>query len=193
MSVKLFLALSASLTSIAAYIPYIIDIFRNKTKPHLFSWLVWSILVAIAFASQVAGGERTGAWLMGINTIFCLFITGLSFKKGTKDIQLIDWICMFGALIALALWIITKTPFLSVIMIIITDALAFIPTFRKSFNKPYQETIISYILHVTKFVIGLTALKTVSVITALYPAYLVFANGSFVIFLYIRRRQVKSR
>ena len=26
------------------YIPYIRDIFRGKTHPHVFSWIVWSIL-----------------------------------------------------------------------------------------------------------------------------------------------------
>lgn len=182
----------ASLISITAYIPYIVDILRNKTKPHTFSWLVWFILAAIAFFSQVAGGAGPGAWLMGTTTIICFIIFILAFKKGTKDVLIIDWISLFGALVAMAFWIITKTPLISVILVTITDALAFFPTIRKSFRHPYQETIISYFLNTIKFIFGMLALKKFSIITALYPIYLVFINGFFVIFLYIRRKQVNK-
>lgn len=191
MLAKPMLGLVASLITITAYIPYIFDIFRNKTKPHLFSWFVWTTLTAIVFFGLLAGGAGAGAWFLGITVVVCSFITALSFKKGTKDVQLIDWVCMFGAFIAIALWLITKTPFLSVIMVTITDALAFFPTIRKSYSKPYQETIIFYFINIMKFIFGLLALEKYSLITALYPAYLIFANGFFVVFLYIRRRRVK--
>jgi len=127
---------------------------------------------------------------MGTMTITCFFVFILGLKKGTKDIQKIDWITFISALVALILWIVTKTPLLSVILVTITDAFAFFPTIRKSFNRPYEETLIFYFINVAKHILGLLALQTFSVITALYPLYLVIANGFFVIFLSIRRKQI---
>ena len=190
MLIKQILGVSASLITFIAYVPYIVNIFRNKTKPHTFSWFVWSLLTVISFFSQIAGGAGPGAWLMGTTAIICFLVFILGLKKGTKDIQRIDWISFVGALAAMILWIATKTPLLSVILVTITDAFAFLPTIRKSFNRPYEETLIFYFINVAKFILGLLALQKFSVITALYPLYLLFANGFFVIFLYIRRKQV---
>lgn len=180
----------SSLISFVVYIPYVIDIFKNKTKPHTFSWFVWTVLSSIAFFIQIVGGAGPGAWLMGTTTLISFFIFTLALKKGTKDITKIDWISLFGALSAMVFWIITKTPLLSVILVIITDGLAWFPTIRKSFYKPFEETIVSYFFNVIKFVLGLLALQTFSFITAFYLIYLIFVNGLFVTFLYIRRRQI---
>ena len=98
---------------------------------------------------------------------------------------------MFGAGIVLILWFGVQQPLLSIIMVVIIDALGFFPTFRKSFHKPHEETLITFMFSSLKFVIGLFALESYSLITWLYPTYLVFANGIFVLMLIIRRRRKK--
>lgn len=183
--------LIASIITIIAYVPYINDIFKNKTRPHFFSWFVWTILTAIVFLSQLFEGGGAGSWFLGVTVIVCLFISVLSLKRGTKDIQPIDWICMIGALVSIVFWIITKTPLLSVIIVTTIDILAFFPTIRKSYYNPYQETIVFYFLNITKFIFGVLALEKYSLITTLYPSYLIFANGFFFIFLNVRRGQIK--
>jgi hypothetical protein len=156
----------------------------------MFSWFVWSMLAGIAFGGQVVGDAGPGAWLMGIISFMCFVIFLLSLKKGTKDIQVIDWISLGGALLAMIMWIVTKTPLLSVLLITVTDALAFFPTIRKSFSKPYQETILMYLINTLKFILGILATTNYSVITVLYPIYLILANGSFALYLFIRRKQL---
>jgi hypothetical protein len=104
-----------------------------------------------------------------------------------------DWLSLLGAGIAIILWIVTKGPLLSVILVTITDALGFAPTFRKSYTKPYEETLITYALSGFKLIIAFFALEKISVITALYPMYLIFANFAFVIMLLVRRNQLAYR
>ena len=117
-----------------------------------------------------------------------IFIFGL--KRGEKDIVWIDWLSLVGALLALGLWAITNEPLLSVILITLIDALGFVPTFRKSYSKPNEETALTYGLSSLKFAIGIAALDNVTLVTALYPASLVLANGIFVAMVLLRRQKL---
>ena len=65
-----------------------------------------------------------------------------------------------------------------------------IPTIRKSWNKPYTETLFSYGLNTFRFAIGLYALETYTVVTYLYPVAWLFANGLFSVILIVRRRHL---
>lgn len=192
MSYKDILGILAVAVALIGYIPYFRDILANKTKPHAFSWLVWGVLTGIAFFGQVAGEAGPGAWVTGFTTVICFIIFLFGIVKGRKNIVLVDWLSLLGAVIALILWFFTKGPLLSVIIITIIDALAFFPTMRKSFSKPHEETATTYFLSGLKFVLSVAALNQISVITALYPISLVLMNWIFVLMLTVRRQQLKS-
>lgn len=38
---KLIFSIGASIITIVVYYPYIKDIFLEKTKPHIYTWLIW--------------------------------------------------------------------------------------------------------------------------------------------------------
>ncbi len=191
MNFKDILGLIATAIAFIAYIPYFKDIFSGKTKPHAFSWLIWGSLAAIEFAGQISDHAGPGAWVTGFSAFVCFFIFLAALKKGEKKITSTDWLSLAGAGIALIFWYFTKGPLISVILITVIDALGFLPTIRKSITKPSEETVITYILNGLKFVIALFALEKVSLITALYPTYLITANWFFVLMLIIRKKQIK--
>lgn len=56
MDYKLIIAIIAAVLTIIAYIPYFRDIFANKTKPHLFTWLIWGITQGTATVALLYGG-----------------------------------------------------------------------------------------------------------------------------------------
>ena len=97
------------------------------------------------------------------------------------------------ALVALGLWVITKQPLVSVILLVVIDMLGFIPTIRKSWNKPYTETLFSYGLSTFRFAIGIYALEAYTAVTYLYPVAWLFANGLFSVLLLVRRKQVGKK
>lgn len=185
-------ALGAVATAIAllGYLPYFRDILIGRTKPHAFSWLVWGSLASIAFAGQVTKGAGPGAWVTGVTPFVSLVVFIVALRVGEKNIVLADYLGLTGAGAALVLWFITKDPLLSLILIPVIDALGFFPTFRKSFHKPYEETLATYTLSCLKFVLALIALRSYTVTTWLYPASLILTNGAFVTMLLIRRKQV---
>src|SRR6185437_1900212 len=193
MNYKEILGGIAVVIAFISYVPYIRDIFNNKTKPHAFSWLVYSVMTSIAFFGQIVGGGGAGAWVNGLTAIVCFVIFIFGLLKGRANIVFIDWISLLGAVVALIFWFITKGPLLSVILVTIIDALGFFPTFRKSFHKPHEETLITYFLSALKYVFALFALDIFSVVTALFPLYLVFANSAFFIMALIRKRQLSIK
>ncbi len=172
-----------------SYIPYFRDIFAGKTKPHAFSWLVWFLLTAIGFLAQVSDDAGAGAWVTGFTAFISFFIFLAALKKGEKNITKLDWLFLGAALFAMVPWLIMDDPLISVILVTLIDALGFAPTFRKAYYKPYEETLITFLLSAIKFVIAIIALSNYSVVTVLYPLSLVIANGAFVIMLVIRRRR----
>lgn len=179
--------------AIISYIPYFRDIFAGKTKPHAFSWLVWGVLSAIAFLGQIADGGGAGAWVLGFTAVVTLSIFFIALKKGEKNIKAFDWFCLIGAGITLILWLITNEPLLSVVLVTIIDLLGFIPTIRKSYSKPHQETLITYMLSTVKYGLAIIALQNYSLVTVLFPLAMVIVHILFVGLLIIRRRQVRKR
>ncbi|MGH7241177.1 MAG: hypothetical protein ACREGB_02685 [Candidatus Saccharimonadales bacterium] len=187
---KEILGILAIIIGFVGYVPYFRTIFNGKTKPHAFSWLVWGVLTAIAFGGQIVGKGGAGAWVTGFTAVVSFTICGLALVRGKRDFPLADWLCLAGCVIALMLWAVTKDPLLAIILITAIDLLAFIPTFRKSYSKPYSEPAFTYALSGLKFIVGLFALHAVSVTTVLYPASLVLTNGLFVVMVLIQRKRL---
>jgi hypothetical protein len=95
--------------------------------------------IGIAFAAQVVSRAGAGSWALGFSAAICIFIFALALIKGTRDFPLIDWIVLVGALIAIAIWYFTKDPTWSVILLVIIDTVAFIPTFRKAWQQSWRR------------------------------------------------------
>jgi hypothetical protein len=175
------------------YTFYVRGILQGKVKPHAFTWFVWGLLTAIAFIAQIVEGGGAGAWVTGV-TALCSFgfaIVGLG-ASSRIYITKSDWIFFIGALLTIPVWYFTGSPLWSVIIITITDAIAFAPTIRKAFFNPHTENSPTYALSGLKFVIGLFALESFTWTTALYPASLVFANFAFVVMLAWRTKSSKQ-
>ncbi len=190
---KTYLGILAVLLIFVAYVPYFINIFRNKTKPHAFSWLVWGILTGVVFAAQVEQKAGAGSWALGISTAGCFVIFIIALIKGDRQFVLLDWVSLAAALGIIVVWYFMKDPTLSVILAVLIDLFAFVPTYRKSYSKPFDETLWTYAISAIKFIIILLALEVYTLSTWLYPAYLVLANAGFVALLIIRRNNLKNK
>lgn len=170
-----------------AALPYVMDILRKKTKPHLFSWLIWALITGIAFAGQITDEGGVGAWVTGFNSVVCVLIFVLGFKYGEKNITRGDWISLAASACVVLLWLVTKTPFYSMVFACLIDVSGFFPTIRKSWHKPHEETALTYFLSGAMYIAGILALQNYSWTTLLYPASLVFTNMAFVLYVLWRR------
>jgi hypothetical protein len=191
MSLHAALGVLAIIIGLTGYVPYFRNIFLGKTKPHAFSWLVWGVLTGIAFFGQLAGKGGAGSWVTGATALVCIAIFLLALDRGEKDFPKSDWLCLIGAGVALLFWALTNSSLIAIILITIIDFIGFLPTFRKSYYKPFDETVFTYVLSGLKFIVGILALQKYSIVTILYPASLVLTNGLFVCLAMIRRQKLK--
>lgn len=188
MSYQIFLGAAATLLVLLGFIPYFRELIRGRTKPHAFSWFLWGILNGVAFFASLAKGGGPGAWTLGLPAVLNFIIFGISLSRGEKRIVLIDRICLVAALLGIAAWVITTDPFLSVIIVTLVDFTAFVPTYRKSYVRPFEESINVYAITAVAYFMSLFALQSISVTTFLYPASLVVTDTAFVIMVLYRRR-----
>ena len=190
---KPLLASVGMLLGLISYIPYYINIFRRKTKPHFFTWFIWSILTTIVFAAQRSEQAGWGAYVTALAAVTGGFVAVLALFYGEKTITLTDKISFFIAVLAIPLWWLTKTPLYSLILIVCISAAAFYPTFRKSWYKPAEETISLYFIAFLKFIVTLMALDQYNVITLLHPIAWLLMNGGFVLYIMWRHWVIKRK
>lgn len=184
---KIILGILTIAIGLISYSFYLKSIFQNKTKPDVYSWLIWGLLASITFFVQFTEGGGAGTWATAFTAIMCFIIATIAFFRDGESIKLIDWISLSGALVAAGLWIYTNNALLAVILIVAIGAMGFIPTFQKAFYKPREETAVTFSLNALKFAVALFALESLTITTWLYPASLVVMNVSFAMMLFIRR------
>lgn len=185
---KTIVGLIAVTLTFIGYVPYIWTIVKGKTKPHIYSWLVWVLNAFIIFALQITHGAGAGAFVTLAAGLMCLTVLILTVvRKGKSDITLTDTIFLSLALVALVIWLFAKQPLLSAVLVMAVDLLGFVPTIRKSWIKPFSETPIFYGINTFRFALTLVALQEYSIITVLYPGVWFLGNGLFTLMLLARR------
>jgi hypothetical protein len=186
------LGIIAVAIGVVAYSFYLRNIFIGRTRPHAFSWLLWGLLTAIVFAAQILHGGGPGAWVTGVSSIICVLIGLLALTIDERGFALFDWLFLCAALVALLLWFAIKEPAWSIILITLVDVLGYASTLRKAYHRPGEEMVTSFALNSLKYIVGLLALQSYSLVTWMYPAALVIMNGSVVVILVARRRVLFS-
>ena len=190
---RILFAILGATIGLLSFVPYFRDILNRSTKPHVFSWFIWSILVGITFFIQVTEGGGIGALVTGIESLCCAAVTVFAFTRGEKNITRSDWICLCLALLAIALWLLAHQPLLSVLLVICADMLAYIPTFRKSYVRPHEETALQFAMSSVHWVLAIVALQTFLLTTWLYPAWMAVFDAVLVATILIRRRTVDRK
>ena len=174
---KSWLGLIAVALTVYAYIPYLRGIYAGTTKPHLFTWIVWSVVTLIAVIIQIVEGAGAGAWPTVIAALICFWITYLSITRGSKDIKKIDWFFLISSLCAIPLWIITNNPAWSALLVTGIEIVASFSTIRKSWTAPEHEVMLTYGLNTFRYVLSIIALASFSVATLAFPLGMVFMNA----------------
>lgn len=167
--------------ALIAYIPYLIDMFRGKNKPHLYTWISIFLVTAVVGYIQVIGGAGVGAIPTILGVGVDALILGFCFKFGTKDVVFTDKICLAISIIGvIAYALLHNQPVVSLAIVTAAEVISFIPTFRKTRNDPYSESLPSYYLIMLKLALILVALQAYNLLTV---SYSVLWIAVFVVFL----------
>lgn len=190
MDYKVIISAIAVILTFVGYVPYINDILKKKTKPHVFTWFIASFAGYTAWALQILGGAGVGSWALFTASTACLLIFILSLRIGDKDITRSDILFLILSLVALFLWLVVKQPVWSAILINLVEVIGFIPTIRKSWNKPYSETLFTYEICVVRHGLSIFALQKFNILTAMSPVAWVITNIAISAILIVRRMKI---
>lgn len=186
---KLALAVTAALLVIIGYFPYLKDLFARKTTPHIYTWFTWILTQGTAVAALIYGGGGIGGLglIVGVALMSVVFL--LSFKYGTKNIPAGDTALLALTLLAILVWWQMDNPLLSVIMVSAIDLLAFVPTFRKTYQEPYSETLSFWIIMAISDLLAMFANTEYNLLTMTYLASLTVANMIVFTMMLVRRKR----
>lgn len=187
---KEIIGIVATILTFVAYIPYYRDILKGKTHPHIYSWSLWGLLTVLLVALQVRGGAGPATWVTASAGLLCLGVVFLSLKNGKKDITKSDTAVAILSLLSIGFWLIADQPIISMILIIVADLLAFIPTVRKSYHQPYSETLSLYVTNAIRFGLAFFAIENYTFLSASWIVAWAIGNALLSVMLVVRRKQV---
>jgi hypothetical protein len=193
MELKLVLGITATIAITVGFFPYIRDIFLLKTKPHIYTWLIWSITQGTAVTALWYGNGGTFAAIgIGSGALLTMFVFCLSFKYGTKNITGTDTATLIAALLAVLVWWKLDSPLIAVMMVAAIDGIGYLPTYRKSWFEPWTETVSFWSLFTLGNVLSLAALAEYNILTTAYLTTVTIASAILIAICLYRRRAVTN-
>ena len=192
-SIKIIASTIATGIAVIAYIPFLVDMFKGKNKPHLYTWISIFLITAIIAYIQVISGSGVGAIPIILGVFIDAIILFYCFKFGTKDIVFMDKICLAISVLGVTTYaFLSDKPIISLLIVTIAEVTSFIPTFRKTRNDPYSESLTSYYLIMIKLILVLIALEKYNLLTVSYSLLWLVVFVLFLAATYYWRSKMKN-
>lgn len=149
-----------------AYVPYWQGILKKVIHPHPLTWLSWAVVtlvLALVYLFNSGGLQTWISFILVINNI-AIVVAGLILGQKIQ-ITRMDILCFTISLVALIVWLAIDQPFWSVVIITISQLIAFIPTLRKAYGHPYDESALTFAVHGFRYALMILLVTTASFVT----------------------------
>ncbi|UXV61905.1 hypothetical protein [Lactococcus cremoris] len=136
-----FIVILGALISLSFTSTYLVASIRGRVKPNKITWLIWGIAPLISTAASLSTGVSWASlpvFMAGFGPIL-VFTVACFNKDAYWKMGKIDYICGFVSILALVAWYMTKNPNVAILLAILSDALAALPTLIKGWNFPETE------------------------------------------------------
>jgi hypothetical protein len=183
------LGLLAGLVGIANTLPYVRDTLARSTCPHRGSWLIWTVLALVAFASQRADGASWSLIMTGVQAVTNGLIFVLAIRRGTGGLGAADALLIGIAGAGLGSWALLDHPVAATASVIVADVIGVVLMVPKTWEAPESETLSTFAGASVSGALGAAAVGAAAPSLLIYPAYYCLANGALAL-LIVRRRAV---
>jgi len=133
--------LVGALLNIIGSSTYAWNTLKGKTKPNRVSWFLWMVIPMIAFSAQISEGVGISSlmtFMVGFGP-FLVLMASLMNKKAYWKVSTLDWWCGALSVLAVILWLVTGTGAVAIVLSILADLLAGVPTLIKAYKDPESE------------------------------------------------------
>lgn len=174
--------------SALCYIPYIIGIFKRTVRPERASWLIWSVLTAIGFFSNLALGATDSLWLPGVQGVGVIIVFLLSIKHGYGGLLRRDIVTLAASALILVTWYFTKQPVIAVYLATFIDALGGYLTIVKAYEAPETEAPATWAMSGTAGLFAMLAVGRLDAALLVYPFYIFLVNSAVFVAIFLGKR-----
>jgi hypothetical protein len=187
-------AVAGAIINFVACLNYVRAILKGEATPNRVTWFLWAIVPLIAGSAQLRAG-------VGFSTLVvlsvgagpaCVVLASFATRTGSWRLGPFDYLCGACALAALALWATTGDPVTAIVLSILGDAAAALPTLRKAWLAPETENRPAYLISFAGMILGILSIREPTFAAYAFNAYLVAASGTLVLVLYLPRKQSLS-
>lgn len=175
--------------NLIGHLLYIGSIVKGHAKPNLVSWFFWMLAPFVGVFLQLragAGWSMMGVFMAGFAP---LLVVIFSLVKGNVfwKIQTLDIVCGLFSVVALIIYVATNNLAISIFFAIVSDFLAYIPTYIKTWKNPETETGSVYLGGIINNFISLLIIKNWVFAIYSFPIYLILANIVEISLIYRKR------
>jgi hypothetical protein len=187
-------AIAGSVINFVACLSYVRAILKGAAAPNRVTWSLWAVVPLIAGAAQLRSG-------VGISTLVvlsvgvgpaCVLLASFVGGTGLWRLGPFDYVCGACSLAALALWAVTGDPVTAIVLSILADAAAALPTVRKAWLAPATEDRLAYLIAFVGMILGILSVREATFSAYAFNGYLVAASATLVLILYLPRRRSLS-
>jgi hypothetical protein len=176
---NIFLVLGTILPIISSAV-YVHAIYARNVRPQRMTRLLMMVITALSFAALAIAHDVPGALLAFTSFLPAILLWVISLKRGIGGSDPLDYICLGLCCIGLVLWLSSGDSFFGLVLSVVADIIACIPSLVKTIKLPHTEIASYYFIDVIAgSLIALVATPTVGGL--LYPIYLALINGAFVV------------
>ncbi|MFT4967101.1 MAG: hypothetical protein ACI9CD_000096 [Candidatus Deianiraeaceae bacterium] len=170
-----------------------INIVKGKAKPHPFTWMIWASVTLIVFFAQFFSNGGIGTWSVGISGLIAFLVAILAYVK-TDDGTIVktDIAIVLVAVFSLCVWFITKNTLYTVLILTFVDLLAYLPTYRKAFYKPFEEHLTIFVIMTFRNVFSAVAMEDYSITNLSFQVFTALANTILIVEVLYRRSKLKK-
>ncbi|MBU8892896.1 MAG: hypothetical protein KOO66_08955 [Bacteroidales bacterium] len=192
---KEFSIIAVSVINLIIGVRYCILTYKQEIKPALAMWAFFTLAVAMSLTTYMAEGDFS-LWDNILNTTDLLLVTTVTvviyfFGDKSSKFTKFDKACLIAVLLITVFWFVTKTHFLSHIMIQSVLVIAYFPVIRrlwlsKENTEPFSVWILLMIAPVFALLSSKGTLATVYSVRAI-------VSTSILLILMLRVEYLKNK
>jgi hypothetical protein len=119
---------------------YVVSILKGRSKPQRMTRLLLLLIAGISFSALLAAHDRAAVWLALISLLQAMLIWALSLKRGMGGRDPFDLLCLGLCAVGLMLWFVSGESLFGLVMSIVADLVACLPSLRKTVRWPHTES-----------------------------------------------------
>ena len=190
-----WLVILSVVISVSGSFAYIKDTLKGKSKPNRVSWFLWALAPFVATGAAIYSGADLWATVRIFTSGFLLlivFIASFFNKQSYWKLNIFDLICGFFSVLALIVWAVTNSPITAILLVVIGDGFASLPTILKAWKYPETETGITFVMSLVATIIILPSIPIWNIQNSAFQVYLLLVNVVIIFSIY-RKRIFKNK